>query len=170
MKLSLALLISVSSTWAALPARADDIRYSNAATAACLAGAGDEAERRDCAGLSAKACEDATDDGATTYGMIECLRLETGYWDDLLNETYQDLLKQATAMDQANADDPRATMLVRDTLRDMQRDWISFRDKTCTYEYSLWQGGTISGPVSASCFLRMTADQYIYLASSWPGE
>ncbi|TPW31629.1 DUF1311 domain-containing protein [Martelella alba] len=170
MKLSLALLTTALGLLAAVPTRADDIRYSNAATAACLADAGDAAARRDCAGLSAKACEDATDDGATTYGMIECLRLETGYWDDLLNKTYQDLLKRAGDMDQANADDPRTTMLVRDTLRDMQRDWISFRDKTCTYEYSLWQGGTISGPVSASCFLRMTADQYLYLAGSWPGE
>jgi uncharacterized protein YecT (DUF1311 family) len=45
----------------------------------------------------------------------------------------------------------------------MQRAWIEFRDKACTYEAALWQGGTGQGPAAISCLMEQTARQALSL-------
>ena len=57
-----------------------------------------------------------------------------------------------------------------DSLRDMQRAWIGFRDARCTYEASLWQGGTGASPAVLNCRLQETAEQALYLNALYSGE
>ena len=57
---------------------------------------------------------------------------------------------------------------VADALREMQRAWIVFRDKACTYEASLWQGGTGRGPAAINCLMQQTARQALSL-DVWEG-
>ena len=165
MKRSLALMAVAA--FCASPALADDeVQYSDDQVTSCLA---EHAETpRICIGLSAAACQNASDAGSTTIGLQECSARETAFWDAQLNATYGELMQRANEVDAMSADDPGVTEKITDTLQDMQRRWIDYRDATCTYEVSQFQGGTIMGPVNASCLLRMTAEQAIYLAGSWP--
>lgn len=159
--------------WAAIAlsgnAWADDtVIYSDSKTAACVEAAADADEEQACIGLSSDACQQASDDGATTYGVMECHERETAFWDARLNAAYQALMARAKAADRVNKDDPRVTESIVTGLRDMQRAWIAYRDGRCAYEYSQWQGGTIAGPVAGHCMLKVTAEQAIYLEHSWP--
>jgi len=43
-----------------------------------------------------------------------------------------------------------------------------FRDKACTYEASLWQGGTGRGPAAINCLMQQTARQALSL-DVWEG-
>ena len=146
----------------------ETVDYSDALVKQCLSLAENPAEERACAGVSAKACQDASDYGSSTIGLQECSSLEREFWDQKLNAHYTELMARARAADAEGEDDPRVTAKIADKLREMQRRWIPFRDATCAYEASQWQGGTISGPVYADCLLRMTADQAVYLEHSWP--
>ncbi|MET3601607.1 lysozyme inhibitor LprI family protein [Martelella mangrovi] len=161
--------LTVAAVLAASPALAEDeVVYSDDLVAKCVDLAETEADMRACAGVSAQACQNASDYGSTTIGLQECSALETKFWDSWLNRTYRKLLARAKAADAEAADDPRANGEAAESLRDMQRVWITFRDATCEYEANQYQGGTIAGPVYAGCLMRMTADQAIYLENSWP--
>ncbi|AMM83570.1 lysozyme inhibitor LprI family protein [Martelella sp. AD-3] len=161
--------LAVTALLSASPALADEeVVYSNDLVTECVSLAGTEADMRVCAGVSAEACQNASDYGSTTIGLQECAALETKFWDEWLNRTYRELLARAKAADAEAENDPRANGELAESLRDMQRIWINFRDATCEYEANQYQGGTIAGPVYAGCLLQMTADQAIYLDNSWP--
>ena len=151
------------------PAFAQDeqVKYSDAPTADCLAAADTADAMRACIGLATAKCVDASDYGSTTVGMAECTGKETDFWDAKLNATYKELMARAEKFDKMNADDPRIMYKIADSLRDMQRAWIPFRDASCTFQYALGMGGTIASTLSSNCQLEMTAEQYIYLATAW---
>ncbi|APX18142.1 hypothetical protein BWR17_19080 (plasmid) [Phaeobacter inhibens] len=143
-------------------ATAQEITFSAVATESCLASTlPDEHER--CIGQSAVECQESSDGGSTTYGMITCLNGEAKYWDTQLNETYGELMAFEEATDtellQINATVPSKA----EALRDMQRAWITFRDASCSYERSQFGNGTGAGPAGVSCFMRMTGKQTIFL-------
>ena len=161
-------LILIASTMAlAVPAFADaDFVYSNAATQSCL----DDGKGLECVGHSAEKCMEDTEGGYSTYGMGGCMSLEADFWDSKLNSAYQSLMAQAKEFDAMAAEDGFTVLSQADTLRDMQRTWISFRDSRCAYEYSLWGGGTGGGPASIACFTQMTAEQALYLQNGGLGN
>ncbi|MGV0876809.1 lysozyme inhibitor LprI family protein [Martelella sp. FLE1502] len=148
-------------------AQDEQVKYSDAPTADCLAAADTADAMRACIGLATAKCVDASDYGSTTVGMMECTGKETDFWDAKLNATYKELMARAEKFDKMNADDPRIVEKIADSLRDMQRAWIPFRDATCTFQYALGMGGTIASTLSSNCQLEMTAEQYIYLATAW---
>lgn len=151
------------------PAMAEDeqVQYSDAPTADCLAGAETAEAMRACIGLATAKCVDASDYGSTTVGMMQCAEKETAFWDGKLNATYKDLMARAEKFDKMNADDPRIVEKIADSLRAMQRAWIPYRDATCTFQYSLGMGGTIASTLASHCQLDMTAEQFIYLTHAW---
>ncbi len=112
-----------------------------------------------CIGLAAKACMEQPD-GSSTAGMVSCSTQELEYWDKVLNTAYQELVIQSKAVD-ANAAEGQPKQA--DRLRDMQRKWIAFRDASCAWEIGQFPGGSIQGPVSAQCDLRLTAAQALRL-------
>ena len=147
---------------AATPAAAQDILFSIDHTNACLQEATAWHETRDCIGASMVQCIEATPLGASTLGMNECTARELEYWDDWLNEAYGILRTQEKAEDVESGALPGYTSQA-DTLLEMQRAWISFRDAKCTYERAQWTGGTGGGPAELSCLLSETAEQTLYL-------
>lgn len=141
----------------------DDLSFDPAATVACLAAGADVGV---CAGLSASLCMDSPS-GYTTVGMGWCLGAELDYWDGRLNAAYQ------TARDQLQKNDDEywveGTPKQADSLRDMQRAWITFRDARCTFERSFWSNGTGGGPAQLQCLMTETAQQAVYIEanSTW---
>lgn len=142
------------------PATANEIRYSNDATLACLAGKSGE-DAFACAGRSTEACMEATTAGSTTIGMAQCTDSELAFWDDRLNAAYKKLVKRAKAQD-ADLGSPKDGPIFL-ALRDMQRTWITFRDTSCEYERVWFHGGTIAGLVYVDCTMTMTARQALKL-------
>lgn len=80
--------------------------------------------------------------GYTTVGMSECVNSEYQFWDRRLNQTYQSVLSDAEKMDQEMADLGSAAEKQVPYLREMQRNWIAYRDAACQFERSRWGGGT----------------------------
>lgn len=142
-------------------AGAQELEFDIGHTQACLADAVGPGERADCAGAAARACME-TPAGGSTVGMGGCLYMEYEWWDARLNAVYRDVRASDRAEDAAYGDMPGAGRLA-ETLREMQRAWIAFRDATCEYERAQWGGGTGGGPAATDCLMRMTAEQVIYL-------
>lgn len=103
----------------------------------------------DCVGDAAALCMEQPE-GQTTVGMGTCLMAETGHWDALLNQSYQE------AMD-------RLTPEVQTALRDAQRAWISYRDAQCDMVAAMFNGGTMRSVAYAGCKMSETAERAIEL-------
>jgi len=78
-----------------------------------------------------------------------CAGRERAVWDDILNKSYQALLKVLDDEQQGK-------------LREMQRAWIASRDKNCEFLYDYFQG-TMANPMIAHCLSRATGMQALYL-------
>ena len=119
-----------------------------AAIDTCLAKADTEKTGyRDCVGKAIDACLDVDNPGA----VFDCQDRETAIWDRKLNQSYGILMQGLT---------PAA----KTRLRDMQRSWLSYLEKRCSYE-QLWSPGT-TGALKREhgCRLEMTADRMMDLA------
>ena len=147
-------------------AAAQEITYSDEATATCLAEAEEFTDTSACIGLSANLCMEGPG-GYSTYGMGGCLDRELSFWDDLLNENYRARMVQAKAADADYADHEPALPKQAEALRDMQRAWITFRDAACDYERSQWGGGTGAGPATLACLMQLTGEQALRLGAAY---
>ncbi|MEM8841368.1 MAG: lysozyme inhibitor LprI family protein [Pseudomonadota bacterium] len=149
------------------PTMANDIRYSDDATLACLAGQSGAAAMA-CAGRAARACTEATPAGSTTIGIAQCTEAELKFWDTRLNAAYSKLVKRAKARDADLGGPPEGPIFL--ALRDMQRAWITFRDNSCEYERVHYHGGTIAGLVWVNCTMTITARQALNLEADVAGQ
>jgi uncharacterized protein YecT (DUF1311 family) len=120
----------------------------------------------DCVGRAAGACM-MTPGGDTTLGMMACLDGELGYWDARLNAAYAARIAAAQALDDEMRGLGSAAPSVEESLRDMQRAWIPFRDAACRYEQAQWMGGTGGGPATLACHMHETARQALKLEGWW---
>jgi uncharacterized protein YecT (DUF1311 family) len=101
-----------------------------------------------CIGLISEPC--AKDEGRMTdREVMTCEDRERAVWDDILNKSYQALMKAL--------DDEQKVKL-----REMQRAWIASRDKTCGFLYDYFQG-IMANPMIAACVARATGMQALYL-------
>jgi uncharacterized protein YecT (DUF1311 family) len=148
----------------ALPVAAQDLRFDISTTESCLVqnGLQDGAsadDLRPCIGVATGVCM-AQPGGDSTYGMGFCLDQELEYWDAILNDRYQVVRRAMVASD---TDLPPELGIQADSLRDMQRAWITYRDTRCGFEASLFQGGTGSSPAFLACAMQVTGEQALYL-------
>jgi uncharacterized protein YecT (DUF1311 family) len=120
----------------------------------------------DCVGRAAGACM-MTPGGDTTIGMIECLDGEVDYWDARLNAAYAERIAIAKKHDRDTLSQRPAAASIEDSLRNMQRAWIAFRDASCLYEQAQWMGGTGGGPATQACHMHETARQALKLEGWW---
>lgn len=152
---------------AGLPASAQDLSFSPQATENCFAagGLGDT-----CIGASAQACMVENEGGYSTVVMGFCFDSELTYWDGVLNAVYGALREKLAAVDDESAELDAAAPSSAGALREMQRAWISYRDRRCDYERSLWGGGTGGGPAQLACLMSQTARQALYLEEQLGGE
>lgn len=112
-----------------------------------------------CIGVAAEACMDRPD-GSRTWVMTACVDQEAAHWDGVLNAAYQDLVAQAGRLDASQPDLKPAQI---DLLREMQRDWIAFRDASCRMEAGLYRDGSMMGLIFANCQLQLTGEQALRL-------
>ena len=120
----------------------------------------------ECPGRSARIC--MTQPGNdNTLGMIECLSIESDYWEQRMAVA---LSKQRAAAEQGDNEKPlfRSNIPSQvESLEAMQKAWEQFRNAACLYEQALWLGGTGSGPATVSCHLHETARQTLKLEGWW---
>lgn len=151
MKVRIALMATLIAALSGTPATAADKPDSKDAAAIekCIK---DKSGRHwaweQCIGLISEPC--TKDEGnMTDRQMIDCEDRERAVWDDVLNTSYQALMKAL--------DDDQKTKL-----REMQRAWMTSRDKSCGFLYDYFQG-TMANPMIAACVARATGRQALYL-------
>lgn len=141
----------------------DEVQLDADLTRTCLAAqAGEDGQPETCIGVAAAQCMEQPG-GFTTYGMSACLGLEYDLWDGMLNDSYRRVMAGAEAADAEMADMGSAAPKQVPALREMQRNWIDFRNAACAFENSRWGGGTGGGPASVQCALTLTARQTLWL-------
>jgi uncharacterized protein YecT (DUF1311 family) len=120
----------------------------------------------DCVGLSSQTCISSAG-GDTTIGMMTCLEGELKFWDQRLNQAYAKRMQNANKEDKEMTSIRANTVSVSDSLRRMQRAWVSFRDAACLYEQAQWLGGTGGGPATMACQMHENARQALKLEGWW---
>jgi len=147
-------------------------RFSPGETQACVEKAAARSKRLsghgvlDCVGRAAQACM-RSPGGDTTVGMVICFQGELGYWDGRLNAAYAKRMAAAKSDDTEMASIRATTTSLVDTLLNMQRSWMSFRDAACLHEAAQWMGGTGAGPAAVACHMHETARQALKLEGWW---
>jgi uncharacterized protein YecT (DUF1311 family) len=87
-------------------------------------------------------CQNANDTPSINY----CAGVAYEQADQLLNQTYQQLLSTLSNADQ-------------EKLRTTQQDWIDYRDKNCDFEVRNSIGGTGYPAYLSGCLQRMTQER-----------
>jgi uncharacterized protein YecT (DUF1311 family) len=116
-----------------------------------LAGAAKDAatQAESCIGAVTIPCQQEPG-GSSTHGMIECNNREWAVWDERLNRSYSAALKGAEAK-------------LATALRETQRAWLQWREKSCRLPAIDNEGGSIVGPLYTGCMLYATARQALWL-------
>jgi uncharacterized protein YecT (DUF1311 family) len=83
--------------------------------------------------------------GGVTTNMRACSKQELSYQDKLLNRYYKQAMKVL--------DDKK-----RKELKQVQRQWIKYRDAKCGFDYGL-TGGTMDLVIGDGCMVDMTAQR-----------
>jgi len=107
-----------------------------------------EAERRCIFAIVVEPCT-KTKVGQSSQGASACYHVEQDIWDEQLNENFRVL---RDGLDDAQ----------KAKLRDMQRDWIAYRNTTCSFYYDKIQG-TMANEMTAACLARETARRALLL-------
>ena len=118
-------------------------------------------EHESCIGVAADQCME-TEGGSSTAGMNDCVGHELEIWDKKLNEAYNTLMAAAKQVDEGYADETSSPNRAG-LLKEMQVNWIAFRDATCAFERSEYHGGSMASNVGMGCLLDMTAKQALVL-------
>lgn len=93
-------------------------------------------------------CEEESEDGYSTRGMIACAGRETAIWDARLNEAYaglREMMQRNGRQDQMDA------------IQQVQRLWIQYRDAECAQRALAYDGGSMGGVTHAYCINQVTA-------------
>ncbi|MBS8226553.1 DUF1311 domain-containing protein [Vannielia litorea] len=145
------------------PLAAQELSFHPMITEECEEQRPELSEREQCIGWAANACMENTQGGGSTMGMNGCLDAEWQYWDTRLNQHYKEAMARAKAFDVDMATRENGLLSAADSLRDMQRAWIAFRDAKCDFVRSQWSGGTGQGPAMLSCLMQETGRQALWL-------
>ncbi|MEK7660509.1 MAG: lysozyme inhibitor LprI family protein [Pseudomonadota bacterium] len=100
----------------------------------------------ECIGIHSRHCL-TFQDNQTTAGMEKCYLDEYRGWDVLLNRYYNE----------------NGQRQVSAQFRDVQRSWISYRDKKCAYFRIHYEGGSMARWLGARCMMDETARRTIDL-------
>ncbi|QDC10154.1 DUF1311 domain-containing protein [Oceanicola sp. D3] len=145
------------------PAAAQELSFDPMIAEECEEQRAELSEREQCIGWAANACMENTEGGGSTVGMNGCLDAEWQYWDARLNQHYKEAMARAKAFDVDMATAENGLLSAEETLRGMQRAWITFRDAKCEFVRSQWSGGTGQGPAMLSCLMQETGRQALWL-------
>jgi uncharacterized protein YecT (DUF1311 family) len=96
----------------------------------------------------------------TQIDMTQCAYQEWQVADAELNAAYERIMDNLKARDATLA---AGEAKGSDVLRDAQRAWLTFRDKTCEVEGFAMRGGSAEPMVLASCKARLTWERITHL-------
>jgi len=85
------------------------------------------------------------DNASSTVAMSSCIQAETQLQDQRLNRVYKQLTSKLQAAQQKS-------------LRDVQRQWIAYRDANCKFHVQA-SGGTLAQLEGGMCVLDMTRER-----------
>lgn len=85
------------------------------------------------------------DKASSTVAMSSCIQAETQLQDQRLNRVYKQLTTKLQPAPQKS-------------LRDVQRQWIAYRDANCTFHVQA-SGGTLAQLEGGMCVLDMTRER-----------
>ena len=92
---------------------------------------------------------------ATTSGTIDCANATTQTDMNICAE--QDWQRADKKLNQLyTALQAKLDAKQKESLRDVQRSWLKFRDQQCAYEAIGYQGGSIAPMVKAACLAELT--------------
>ncbi len=94
--------------------------------------------------------DNCLDQAVSTLDMRKCIKAELVYQDKVLNKNYHTLMRRLNP-DQKNM------------LRDAQRVWITYRDKSCALHRDMGSGGTIDLISGDQCYLDLTKQRAGFL-------
>jgi len=97
------------------------------------------------AGDNSPAYTQCMDKASSTVAMSSCIGAETKLQDARLNRVYKQLMSKLEAASQKS-------------LRDVQRQWIAYRDGNCNFHVQA-SGGTMAQLEGAMCMLDMTRER-----------
>ena len=141
--LAIATLVLGVTAGAAEPALPAD----TAAVQSCLKSErGKELDGERCIGVVAEPCMEKR---YSTAEQVECTTREFAVWDAMLNADYKSLQRSLDRKQNAK-------------LRDMQRAWMTSRDRTCAFYWDFHQG-SMAAPMTAYCTMRETARRVMFL-------
>lgn len=151
MRLSIALAACVVLGAGLMPAAAQTTKPSAKDTAAIQSCLKSKPQAQDsCIGIIADPCLEK-DETKSTADQNACNDRELAVWDDMLNETFRRLRDKL--------DEPQKTKL-----REMQRAWIAYKEKTCAFYWDYYQG-TMASPMSSYCTAKETARRALFLGA-----
>jgi len=108
-----------------------------------------EARRANCIGQYTEVCTSISQN-QSTHGMTQCASRETQAWTRQLEEVSALIVNDL---------DENPTLAFETT----QNAWEAHREAHCRFEISIFEGGTISSVIYASCFTQITAERALEL-------
>ena len=113
-----------------------------------------------CIGVLSGPCME-TEEGASTYGMMDCYGRESEVWDDRLNASYRERMAPQTGPGSNAANDKMEAK----QLRKIQAAWIPWRDATCEVLYSegIPLHGSLGKVDGVYCNMVLTARQALWM-------
>lgn len=94
---------------------------------------------------SSPAYSQCMDKASSTQAMGECIKAETALQDERLNRVYKQLMAKLDAGKQKS-------------LREVQRNWIVYRDGNCRFHVQA-SGGTLASINGGMCLMDMTRER-----------
>ncbi|MCB6178558.1 DUF1311 domain-containing protein [Rhodobacter sp. Har01] len=135
-------------------------------TAACVAAATTDADRKACVGRAADACLAAVN-GATEVDAAICVNAETGWWTDRLNAANAAMAAQAEALDRQHAAQiAKGGPKMVDDFALYQAAWKDWSEKRCIFEAMLRFGKPDRMVAASTCMMHLIADQALFLEAS----
>jgi len=118
-------------------------------------------DQASCIGAASARCIEVADGGGAVDGV--CYAAELAFWDDLLNNTYRDLIVEVQAFDVGAKETGYVPPIAESQLRAMQQAWIPYRDTRCSVIGLSYNGGTAARGGGTECQMRETAEQALVL-------
>jgi uncharacterized protein YecT (DUF1311 family) len=102
-----------------------------------------------------------TEEGASTYGMMDCYGRESEVWDARLNASYRERMAPQIGPGSNAANDK----IEAKQLRKIQAAWIPWRDATCEVLYSegIPLHGSLGKVDGVYCNMVLTARQALWM-------
>jgi len=152
---ALALVFAIASFVGSAPLAAASERAPQSPIENCLSqAADDEAAQNACVGRFASDCIEMSPNGDATAGMIACIEAERFQWENV---------RGAAAISLRAKETPTQIALLNASLAEHRR-WAEAR---CSYEASVYEGGSLSLVVAAQCRRDAVAEHALYLRNRY---